>query len=68
MPPNSRAYFLVRFRLSSRSPVPSRRMGASWGLMWAPPDGSGAHRRDGTLIDYQYLRTAGGPGGRCAGA
>ena len=24
--------------------------------------------RDGTLIDYQYLRTAGDPEGRCAGA
>lgn len=31
------AYFPVHFRLSPRPPVPSRRMGVSWGLMWAPP-------------------------------
>ena len=31
------AYFPVHLRLSPRPPVPSRRMGVSWGLMWGPP-------------------------------
>lgn len=50
-----------------RPPVPSRRMGASWGLMGSTSTDLVLTGRDGTLIDYQYLPHSRGPGGRCAG-